>query len=32
VISLDDAPQGYRDFDHGAAKKFVFDPHGLIKT
>ena len=32
VISLDQAPQGYKDFDHGAAKKFVFSPHGLIKT
>jgi glutathione-independent formaldehyde dehydrogenase len=30
VITLDDAPQGYKDFDKGAAKKFVFDPHGLI--
>ena len=32
VITLDDAPQGYKDFDKGAAKKFVFDPHGMIKT
>jgi glutathione-independent formaldehyde dehydrogenase len=32
VITLDDAPQGYKDFDQGAAKKFVFNPHGLIKT
>jgi glutathione-independent formaldehyde dehydrogenase len=30
VISLDDAPQGYKDFDRGAAKKFVLDPHGMI--
>jgi len=30
VISLDDAPQGYKDFDKGAAKKFVLDPHGLV--
>ena len=30
VISLDDAPTGYKDFDHGAAKKFVIDPHGLL--
>ena len=30
VISLDEAPQGYKDFDSGAAKKFVLDPHGLI--
>jgi glutathione-independent formaldehyde dehydrogenase len=32
VISLDEASQGYQDFDKGAAKKFVIDPHGLIKT
>jgi glutathione-independent formaldehyde dehydrogenase len=30
VITLDNAPQGYQDFDKGAAKKFVLDPHGLI--
>ena len=30
VITLDDAPDGYRDFDKGAAKKFVLDPNGLI--
>jgi glutathione-independent formaldehyde dehydrogenase len=30
VITLDDAPQGYKDFDKGAARKFVIDPHGLI--
>ncbi|HUY51522.1 MAG TPA: formaldehyde dehydrogenase, glutathione-independent [Streptosporangiaceae bacterium] len=30
VISLDQAPEGYRDFDKGAARKFVIDPHGLI--
>jgi len=27
VISLDQAPQGYKDFDKGAATKFVIDPH-----
>ena len=27
VISLDDAPRGYADFDKGASKKFVIDPH-----
>jgi glutathione-independent formaldehyde dehydrogenase len=32
VISLDDAPTGYKDFDKGAAKKFVLNPHGLIPT
>ena len=30
VISLDKAPHGYRDFDQGAAHKYVIDPHGLI--
>ncbi len=30
VIPLEDAPQGYVDFDKGAAKKFVMNPHGLI--
>jgi glutathione-independent formaldehyde dehydrogenase len=32
VISLDEAPQGYKDFDSGVAKKFVLNPHGLIRT
>ena len=32
VISLDDAPRGYRDFDQGAAKKFVLDPHGMVAS
>src|ERR687897_2376299 len=32
VVTLDDAKQGYEDFDKGAAKKFVFNPHGLIKA
>jgi glutathione-independent formaldehyde dehydrogenase len=32
VISLDEAPKGYKDFDQGAARKFVLNPHGLIKT
>jgi glutathione-independent formaldehyde dehydrogenase len=30
VISLDEAPQGYKDFDKGAAKKFVIDPHSMV--
>jgi len=30
VIPLDQAPQGYQDFDKGAAKKFVLDPHGMV--
>ena len=25
-----DAPQGYKDFDKGAAKKYVLDPHGML--
>ncbi len=32
VISLDEAPQGYKDFDKGAAEKFVLNPHGMIST
>src|SRR5271170_591699 len=31
VISLNDAPTGYKDFDSGVAKKFVLDPNGLLK-
>lgn len=31
VITLDEAPQGYADFDKGVAKKFVIDPHGTVK-
>jgi glutathione-independent formaldehyde dehydrogenase len=30
MISLDNAPQGYKDFDKGAAKKFVIDPHKMV--
>lgn len=30
VISLQDSVKGYADFDKGAAKKFVIDPHGMI--
>lgn len=30
VIKLEEAVQGYRDFDKGAAKKFVLDPHGMV--
>src|SRR2546426_8872562 len=32
VIPLEDAPQGYVDFDKGAAKKIVLNPHGKIPT
>ena len=31
MISLDEAPTGYKDFDKGAAKKFVIDPHGMVQ-
>jgi glutathione-independent formaldehyde dehydrogenase len=31
VISLNEAPQGYADFDKGVARKFVIDPHGSLK-
>jgi glutathione-independent formaldehyde dehydrogenase len=30
TITLDEAPKGYKDFDKGAAKKFVIDPNGMI--
>jgi glutathione-independent formaldehyde dehydrogenase len=30
VIPLDQAPQGYAEFDSGAAKKYVIDPHGMV--
>ena len=30
VISLEEAAQGYADFDRGAAKKFVIDPHKMV--
>jgi glutathione-independent formaldehyde dehydrogenase len=30
VITLDEAPHGYKDFDQGAAKKFVLNPNDLI--
>ena len=29
VITLDEAPRGYVDFDKGAARKYVIAPHGL---
>jgi len=31
MISLDQAAQGYKDFDKGAARKFVIDPHSVVK-
>jgi glutathione-independent formaldehyde dehydrogenase len=30
VISLDDAPRGYAEFDSGVARKFIIDPHGMV--
>lgn len=30
LIPLKDAPKGYADFDKGAAKKFVIDPHNML--
>lgn len=32
VITLDEAPQGYLQFDSGVPKKFVIDPHGLLAS
>ncbi|GGM68268.1 formaldehyde dehydrogenase, glutathione-independent [Thermopolyspora flexuosa] len=29
-IPLEDAPRGYAEFDHGAARKYVLDPHGML--
>jgi glutathione-independent formaldehyde dehydrogenase len=31
VIDLNDAPSGYAEFDAGIPKKFVIDPHALLK-
>ena len=31
-ITLDQAPQGYQEFDQGAARKYVLDPHGLLSA
>src|SRR6266567_4057439 len=30
VIPLDQGPQGYKDFDKGAARKYVIDPHKMV--
>ncbi|GAA1452650.1 formaldehyde dehydrogenase, glutathione-independent [Nesterenkonia lacusekhoensis] len=32
TISLDEAPQGYQQFDSGVAQKFVIDPHGMVEA
>jgi glutathione-independent formaldehyde dehydrogenase len=31
-IPLDQAPQGYQEFDQGAARKYVLDPHGMLSA
>ncbi|WP_131747339.1 formaldehyde dehydrogenase, glutathione-independent [Frankia sp. Cppng1_Ct_nod] len=30
VIALEEAPGGYREFDSGASRKYVLDPHGAL--
>jgi glutathione-independent formaldehyde dehydrogenase len=30
VIGLEQAPEGYKSFDAGVARKFVIDPHGQL--
>jgi glutathione-independent formaldehyde dehydrogenase len=30
VIGLEQAPEGYKNFDAGVASKFVIDPHGQL--
>lgn len=30
-ISLDEAPNAYQAFDRGVSRKYVIDPHGLVK-
>lgn len=32
LISLDQASDGYKQFDGGASKKFVIDPHGMVRA
>ena len=32
AISLEEAPEGYRSFDKGAASKYVLDPNGYLGT
>ncbi len=31
VVSLDDAPEAYKEFDEGVPRKFVIDPNNMIK-
>lgn len=30
VIPLNQAPEGYAEFDKGAARKYIIDPHGVV--
>jgi glutathione-independent formaldehyde dehydrogenase len=30
VLPLDEAVRGYHEFDKGAARKYVLDPHGAL--
>ncbi|WP_425835222.1 formaldehyde dehydrogenase, glutathione-independent [Streptomyces fractus] len=30
VIGIEDAPRGYAEFDQGASRKYVLDPHGVL--
>jgi glutathione-independent formaldehyde dehydrogenase len=32
VIALDEAPKGYQEFDQGAARKYVIDPHDMVQA
>jgi glutathione-independent formaldehyde dehydrogenase len=32
VISLDEAPQGYVDFDRGASAKYILNPHRMVRV
>lgn len=31
LIDIESAPQGYKDFDGGVSRKFVIDPHNMVK-
>ena len=31
VLPLDQAPEGYQDFDSGTSVKYVLDPHGDLQ-
>ena len=32
TISLDQAPESYQEFDSGVARKYVIDPHGMVRA